>query len=103
MDTERPQDETKVGKILAVGAVGILLTVATVIALTALFNSATEGELARKAASGPAEELRQTIEEQEEKLASYGYADREKGLVRIPIERAMELLVLEAQSKGGGK
>ena len=31
--------------------------------------------------------------EEEETLTSYGWVDKNRGLVRLPIERAMELLV----------
>jgi hypothetical protein len=45
------------------------------------------------------------IKNQEEILASYGWVDKEKGVARIPIERAMELVVkqglpLEPQAAG---
>jgi hypothetical protein len=42
---------------------------------------------------GPEEALRNRRIREEEVLASYGWVDRERGVVRIPIERAKELLV----------
>ena len=36
-----------------------------------------------------------------ELLYSYGWVDQEKGIVRIPIERAMELTVQEARGQAG--
>jgi hypothetical protein len=103
MNTERPQDETKVGTILTVGAAGILIVVASVVGLTALFTATADSEQQAKAASGLAADICESVDEQEEKLASYGWVDREKGVVRIPIERAMELLVNEAKEKGDPK
>jgi hypothetical protein len=38
-------------------------------------------------------QLRQFIEDQDRKLATYDWVDKDKGTVRIPIERAMELIV----------
>jgi hypothetical protein len=41
----------------------------------------------------PAEDLVDYQAREKEQLASYGWVDREKGVVRIPIDRAMDLLV----------
>ncbi len=38
-------------------------------------------------------ELRSFIEDQDRKLATYGWVDKDKGILRIPIDRAMELIV----------
>jgi len=38
-------------------------------------------------------DLRQFIEDQDQKLATYDWVDKDKGTVRIPIDRAMELIV----------
>ncbi len=37
-------------------------------------------------------ELRSFIEDQDRLLATYGWVDKNKGIVRIPIDRAMELI-----------
>jgi hypothetical protein len=41
----------------------------------------------------PGEAARETLNRQEEKLQSYGWVDRKAGVVHIPIERAMELVI----------
>jgi len=41
----------------------------------------------------PAEDLKAFREREEAKLTSYGWVDKENGIVRIPIERAMGLLL----------
>jgi hypothetical protein len=38
-------------------------------------------------------QLRQFTEDQDRKLATYNWVDKDKGLVQIPIDRAMELIV----------
>ncbi len=38
-------------------------------------------------------QLRSFIEDQDRKLATYDWVDKDKGTVRIPIDRAMELIV----------
>ncbi len=40
-----------------------------------------------------AQQLRRLLSEQRARLAGYAWADRQKGLVRIPIDRAMQLIV----------
>lgn len=40
----------------------------------------------------PAQELRQYLDQQEQRLHSYGWVDRQAGVVRIPIDRAIDLL-----------
>jgi hypothetical protein len=42
--------------------------------------------------TAPERELRQMRDEEDELLRSYGWVDREAGRVRIPIDRAMDLL-----------
>ncbi|HMD17109.1 MAG TPA: hypothetical protein VKH18_10615 [Terriglobales bacterium] len=37
-------------------------------------------------------QLRSFIEDQDQKLATYDWVDRDKGILRIPIDRAMELI-----------
>jgi hypothetical protein len=41
----------------------------------------------------PREDLERILAEQQTKLETYGWEDRQAGTVRIPIERAMDLLV----------
>jgi uncharacterized iron-regulated membrane protein len=43
--------------------------------------------------AAPRTELKNYREAQNERLASYGWVDQQNGVVRIPIERAMDLLL----------
>lgn len=43
--------------------------------------------------TAPSAELRRMREHEEAVLSSYGWVDRDRGVARIPIERAMDLLV----------
>jgi hypothetical protein len=52
----------------------------------------------------PAAELRAYRAREEERLSTYGWVDRQAGLVRLPIERAMEIIAREglpARPEGG--
>lgn len=93
-------------------AVGLFLTiVASVVVVSALFNyfvahqglgpPASPFENTRKLPPpnvpllqvAPPRELAHYRKEQEDLLDSYGWVDRKAGIVRIPIDRAMDLLV----------
>ena len=43
--------------------------------------------------TAPNEEMRRFLAEEEQELASYGWVDEGNGIARIPIDRAMELIV----------
>ena len=96
---ERPQDELKAGPIAIAGIVGAILTFALIVALSALFLQAQSVETYHKSVRQTPAELRRLRSNQIEKLNGYGWVDREKGIVSVPIERAMELLVEEAKPR----
>lgn len=51
-------------------------------------------------AAGDSSELRQLQEAQRKQLASYRWLDKSKGVVGIPIDRAMELVFRESGPAG---
>jgi hypothetical protein len=53
--------------------------------------------------SNPAGDYQKLRGEQEALLHTYGWADKKSGLVRIPIERAMELIAERGLPARGGK
>lgn len=81
-----------VGFVILVGAV---LTFVLILGLEALYFSKERRELRIKAGGIPAE-LVEVRREQEHKLEGYRWVNRENGIVAIPIERAMELVVKES-------
>lgn len=81
---------------VVVGVVGAIVFFIVVVVLQAMYFSAQRHELNRKVAAVPAEGLAQLTAEQRALLDAYRWIDQGKGIVGIPIERAMEL---EATSK----
>ena len=73
-----------------VGAVGVFLVV---ILLQIVFFRMQEMETAKKVVSMAPEELATMRAQQQANLNGYGWVDESAGVVRIPIERAMELTV----------
>ena len=105
-------------------AVALAVAVIVVMAVSnAILNYAAVQYAARQAAPSPlahtrefapeprlqvngAEDLRQMRAAEDRVLHSYGWIDRESGIVRIPVERAIEVLAqkgLPARPKGGGR
>jgi hypothetical protein len=119
------QEEDKVpGRLLTIVALGALvISVLSVVVSTALLGGARPASLG----GGPAERverygtvatptiglIEQTLIEHEERglvqrrdeearLGTYGWVDRPNGVARIPIERAMGLIVEENRDAGRG-
>lgn len=78
---------------VVVGLVGAVLLFVIIVLLQALFYGAERGELARKVRGAGWDDLAGLRTEQEGLLHSTRWIDEKKGVVGIPIERAMELLV----------
>jgi len=100
MANERPQDELRASPIVVVGIVGCVLVFVSIVALTALFLWVERDEIAEKTAGQAPSDLRLAENEQQVILTEYRWIDKEKGIVRIPIDRAMDLMLAEAK-KGG--
>lgn len=64
------------------------------------FRGAKTGHIYEKEAMFSTDELKIHRAKEAEYLGQYKVLDKDKGLVRIPIARAMELVVQEAQGKG---
>ena len=89
----QPDTDTRAGSIVAVGLIGSILLVVVVVALEALFGHVAQAEAKRKVVDVKSDELRSYTAEQLQKLNGYRVVDPAKGVVAIPIERAMELTV----------
>ena len=78
-----------------VGVVSAILLFAIVVTLQAFFYRSERAEDQRKVVAVAPEELSQLRAQQEELLHTYKWVDPAKGVVAIPIERAMEIVVKE--------
>lgn len=79
--------------IVAAGAVFVLLLVAAVFGLEAYYHEAEDDENSRKVVAVAPEELSRARAQQAEQIRSYRWVDRPKGIVAVPIDVAMELVV----------
>jgi hypothetical protein len=78
------------------GLVGGLVVVLAIFGLEVFYGSTAGAEDERKAAGPAAEKLQQELDEQRSPIESYHWIDEDNGVVALPIERAMELVVQEA-------
>jgi hypothetical protein len=103
METPAPPDYRPVGGhtdpgdphapiIVVVGIVGTVLVFVLIVALQALFPGAP-AQAPAAADQGEPRQLTQLRTEQLETINRYGWKDQAKGIVTIPIDRAMELTV----------
>ena len=89
------QENLNIPMIATVGVVSVVLTAATVIAVQALYFNYAADEIERKVVAAPTADADSKLAEQIAKLSRYSWANREKQIVTIPIERAMRLVVQE--------
>ena len=91
-DAEEPNAR---GILLFTGAT-VALFVAVLIGVTYYFNNVYERREYEQVLAPPSEQLKELHAREAWILSNYQYVDPAKGQVRIPLNRAMELLVKEA-------
>jgi len=90
-------DDPNVAASAVVGIISAILLFVIIVVLQAFFYRAEQGELERKVYSQPYQALQQLDANQLELLNSYGWISEAEGTVRVPIDRAMELIAAENQ------
>ena len=88
-------DDLNVPMIATVGAVSVILTIAAVFAVQALYFRYANAENQRKVVQAPTVNADSRLAEQEAKLARYSWVSREEETVAVPIDLAMQLVVEE--------
>jgi hypothetical protein len=76
-----------------VGVVGALVVFVLIVAAEVLFYHLEDIETYQKVTSQSPEEISNLVAQQQVQLNSYRWVDQKKGIVSIPIDRAMELVV----------
>lgn len=92
-------DKLNTPLIAAVGAVSTLILVAIIVGLQVMFFAMSDAEDAKKDPKTTAFVLADYRAAQQEKLDAYKVLDAKKGVYAIPIGRAMDLIVQEANAK----
>ena len=89
------RDDVNTPAIAMVGLISALLFFASIILLEVMFYRMEAQQRYEKDISQPFIELTNLVQRQQAKLADYRWVDEKKGVVAIPIDRTMELVVAE--------
>ncbi|MEE8452429.1 MAG: hypothetical protein V3R99_10965 [Thermoguttaceae bacterium] len=92
-------DDLNTPAVAVVGLVGTILTVAVVLALVVVYNRIDARLEYEKNISPVPAEISTLVANQRITLTETRWLSQETGVVRIPISRAMELVVAEVASK----
>lgn len=87
--------EPKVGAIAAFAVGSVVLLIVMILALQAYFNKIWQEAVTEKVLIPPSEQLIELHRKEDWFLTRYSWADKPKGTVRIPVDRAMELFAAE--------
>lgn len=79
------------GRISLIGAMSVALTVASTLAALLIYRLADRQEYQHKVLGTPYTAADEVIAAQKARLSAYGFADPDKKIPTMPIERAMEL------------
>jgi hypothetical protein len=90
-------DDSRIRAKALMGLIGGVLLIVVIVIIQILFYRANRAGLEQRTTSQPYEALRALDAEQLEQLTSYGWVDERAGIAHISIERAMELIVAEAE------
>lgn len=92
------QTDVRVGFIAWSGAAIVVFLIVTLFAVNAYFDSVQQHEEFVKVLEPVSEDLRNLRAREDAELFSYKFVDREKGIVRLPIQRAIDLVTAEAKA-----
>jgi hypothetical protein len=95
-DTDYDRGDPRALLIAGLGISGLILLVLIILGVQAYFDHVTEVATYDKVLSPVSDDLKNLRSQETEELNTYKYIDRNKGVVQIPISRAMELLAQEA-------
>lgn len=93
---EFDRTEPNVKFIALFGAATLAILAAVILGIQFYFDRVLERELYDKVLSQESAALKELRAREDEALNTYRYLDRDKGTVRIPVSRAMELLLQES-------
>ncbi len=86
-------EDVKTPAVALVGLLAVVVLFALVILLQVVYYWAAARQVQRKEIDAPQLALREAVAAQQAKLAEYRWVDQKKGIVAVPIGRAMDLVV----------
>jgi len=100
VSTVRDSGDPQTGSVAYFGIVGVLVTVLVIIGLWAIYLRATGAEAQDKVYAQQWSELARLRSDQQIELERYRWISEQDGIVEIPIDRAMELVISELSAGG---
>ena len=94
-------DDMNTKLVAVVGLISVLAVIGSIVGIQVLYHNFEQSETERKVIAIEAVDAKNLLAEQEAKLKRAGWLDREKGVIAIPIQRAMELVVEELRDTRG--
>src|ERR1043165_3006525 len=82
--------EPKARNIVILALVSLVSLIVVIFGVSAYFDHIYEGLVLDKVLKAPNEQLQALRAKENDALTKYSYADKQKGVVRIPVDRAME-------------
>ena len=89
------KEDLHIPLIFTIGALFVILLFVSILLLQAYFYRAARQEYNTKVVVPRNEALVASLAEQQQQLHSYRWIDQEKGVVGIPVQRAVELVIQE--------
>jgi hypothetical protein len=93
-----PRDDVNTPVIALVGFISALLFFAIIILLEVMFYRIESQQHYEKDINQPPQELTALVQREQARLAEYRWVDEKKGVVAVPIDRAMELVLADLSS-----
>ena len=101
-DVRAEADDVRTTWLFLAVVVGVVVLGAVVLGVQQYFDLALRDELQRKVLAVESTALRNLRAAEQVKLGSYQWVDRKAGVVRIPVDRAMELTLAEWAARPTG-
>jgi hypothetical protein len=95
------QTDTNNRLIVGSGLIGVVILVVMLVWLRSYFFDTRNAYVEEMVLSVENPKLKELRAREDIELNSYGWMDQETGVVRIPIDRAIELVVSESQGEPG--
>ncbi|MEW6235563.1 MAG: hypothetical protein AB1656_09275 [Candidatus Omnitrophota bacterium] len=92
------KNELRISFLMLIGIAAMLILLTIALATQTFSLTIQQGETQKFIEQKPAE-LTALVKEQQAALIGYRWIDKEKKIAAIPIERAMELVVIDSQAK----
>ncbi len=90
--------EVDTGSVSFFGGIIVVIIIAVFIGVTLYWDKFLNGRFRTVVEEAPTAQLQDLHKREDDALKGYSYVDKSKGQVRIPIDRAMELLISEVQA-----